>query len=420
MELKRALPTPLWVAAAIVALVLVSPAAGQDPAITVSGEVRLRTETLRADPAADWDNFTLMRTRLGLLAAVNPNVRAFVQFQDSRAFGDQPSTMTGRSNAIDLHQGYLELGGTLAETPLLLRAGRQEIALGNERLVGAVGWSNTGRSFDGARLILGGRESRLLTTAFVATLAESHAVGAANGQTLDSDSWFGGIQTTWKGLLEGYALYDRNGRFSAFTDVDRATLGGRAQTPATHRLNASLEGAYQLGSQTAGPTRQDIRAWFAGGRVGAKTGVAALPSVGLGIDVLSGDASPTDDDYRAFNTLYATNHKFYGYLDLFTNMPVHTRNRGLVDLMGSTRAVIGTHGTLEIDAHRFLLADDAGLDARDLGWELDLTYPFRVANAGRVTIGYSVFRNGAAAPVVGLGEEGRIRHWGFVQAGVSF
>lgn len=414
------LPTPVWVAAAIVALLLASPASGQDPTVTVSGEVRLRTETLRPLPEAEWDGFTLMRTRIGLLAAINPNVRAFVQIQDARVFGDQPNTLTGRANALDLHQGYLELGGTLADVPLTLRAGRQEIALGNERLVGAVGWSNTGRSFDAARLLIGGAGGRLQSTAFFATVHESHPVGAGNGMQMDADHWFAGVQSTWKQLVEGYALYDRNAHGGGYTGVDRATLGGRVQTPAAHRVNVSLEGAYQLGQQQAAAGEQDIRAWFAGARASTKTGLAALPSVGLGVDFLSGDDDAADGVYRAFNTLYATNHKFYGYIDLFTNIPVHTRERGLVDLMGSTRAAFGTHGTLEIDVHRFLLADDTGLEARDLGWELDLTYPFRVAGAGRITLGYSLFRFGAAAPAVGLGPEGDVRHWGFVQAGVTF
>jgi hypothetical protein len=414
-----------WATALVATAALAAPAHPQQPpATTVSGEVRLRSEVLRPLPSEEWDQFTLLRTRIGLLAAVNPSVRAFVQFQDSRVFGEELSTMDGSANAIDLHQGYLEFEGTLGGAPLVLRAGRQEIILGNERLVGAVGWSNVGRSFNAARLTHGGRANPLNTTAFFATVREG---GETHGGSagLEGDHWFGGVSSRWRQLAEGYALHDRNARYGRYSAVDRTTLGGRLQPALPGPLTASLEAAYQFGRQdfnpVAGlPLRQDIRAWFTGARLGAATGFAPLPSVGVGVDVLSGGEDPTGDEYRAFNTLYATNHRFYGYMDLFLDPAARTRGRGLIDAIASTRAGLGRHGAVEIDLHRFLLTDDTGLDSRDLGWELDLTYPFTVAGAGRITAGYSLFRNGAAAPAIGLGEDGKLRHWGFVQAAVAF
>jgi hypothetical protein len=426
MKSKRAVPTLRWAAAVATGLVLAAPLAAQDTQLTVTGEVRLRTEAFRPMPTEEWDNFTLMRTRLGLLAAVNPNIRAFVQFQDARVFGDQPTTMTGVGQAIDLHQGYIELSGTPADLPLTLRAGRQEIILGTERLVGAVGWSNIGRSFDAARLMLGNRESALSTTAFIATVHEGGTrFGGTNGQNLDADHWFTGVQTVWKNRAEAYFFYDQNAHSGIYRHIDRATLGGRLQAPALGRFTGSLEAAYQLGSQTARPAtgtaiEQDIQAWFTGVRLGLDTGVEALPALGLGLDVLSGGETALGTEYKAFNTLYATNHKFYGYMDLFLDPAARTRGRGLIDAIASAKAGLGRFGTLEIDYHQFLLSDDSGLDSRNLGWELDLTYPFRIAGAGRFTVGYSIFRNGPAAPVIGLGDEGKTWHWGFVQAGVSF
>jgi hypothetical protein len=424
--IRKTRPAPVvWGLAAVAALAAAVPLEAQEntTSTAVSGEVRLRTEAAR--PTSDsWENFTLLRTRIGLLATLNPGVRAFVQLQDARAFGEQPSTMHGSASQIDLHQGYVELSTALGGAPLALRVGRQEIVLGNERLVGAVGWSNTGRSFDAARLTLGA-PGGWSGGGFVATLHESNPrFRSANVSHLENDHWFSGAYLA-RGAAEVFGLYDRNAHFGAYTEVNRATVGGRLQAPARTPAFASVEGAYQFGTQRAqvsqhSVTSQDIGAWFAGARAGLRTGAAVLPSVGVGLDYLSGDADALGSSYGAFQTLYATNHRYYGYMDLFLDPAAATRHRGLVDAMVNVRAGLGTLGTLEIDVHRFSLADAAGLENGEIGWELDLTYPFRIADAARFMVGYSAFRGGPAAAEIGLGPDGRIRHWGFVQAAVPF
>lgn len=52
----------------------------------------------------------------------------------------------------------------------------------------------------------------------------------------------------------------------------------------------------------------------------------------LWYDHLSGDDDPSDGTVRVFDTLFATNHKFYGLADYFLNIPVQTVGRGLQDL----------------------------------------------------------------------------------------
>jgi hypothetical protein len=418
----RTLAVPAAVAALLFAA---APLTAQQPAsTTISGEVRLRSEAARPAAAEEWDNFTLLRTRIGLSATLNPTIRAFVQLQDSRVFGQAPTTLSPAANTFDLHQGFVELTSTLGELPAGLRAGRQEIVLGNERLVGAVGWHNVGRSFDAARLTLGGGQTAWSGGAFLATVHEGNATHRGlSGNDLQKDHWFTGAFAGSR-LVDGYLLYDSNAHERIYSGIDRATLGGRLQAPASSRFIGSLEGAYQTGSQTArvagASVQQDIRAHFVGARAGLKTGATALPSVGVGVDYLSGGESGTGAEYRAFNTLYATNHRYYGYMDLFLNPAARTRDRGLVDAMVNARAGLGGSRVLEIDLHRFSLANTAGLDSGEIGWELDFTYPFRVADAGRFMLGYSLFRGGAAAPAVGLGAEGKISHWGFIQAAVPF
>jgi hypothetical protein len=426
MQMYQTLRAARRQASAILGIFLMATSAqAQEAGTTLSGEVRVRTESLRPVTDGIWDNYTLLRTRLGVTGTVNSSVRAFAQLQDSRVFGGTPGTMHASAAEWDLHQGWVEFSGTVGNTKLALRGGRQEIVLGNERLVGAVGWSNTGRVFDAARLgaTLPGGSAK--ADIIFATIAEGGARHRdSNGLGLESDRWLAGLYGSSR-LLDVHLLYDDNARHGVYRDVDRFTAGGMLKAPADFPLVATAEGSYQFGRQTAqvggtAPIEQDVSAWLAGGRLGRNGVLRGVRYVGVGADLLSGDAEPLDGTYRAFNTLYATNHKFYGYIDLFLDPAARTGGRGLTDLMANARIDVTGATALEVDVHRFLLAQQGALESRAIGWELDLTYPFRFADAGRILVGYSLFRNGPAAQAIGLGTAGSTWHWGFVQAAVSF
>lgn len=114
-------------------------------------EIRIRGEEEdRNFDLGDYNSFTLLRTRFSATIKPLPNLAAFVQMQDSRVYGQEPSTLAHTGN-VDLHQAYVKASGVIWRW-LDVQFGRFEANLGEERLVGAVGWSNVGRSFDGSRL----------------------------------------------------------------------------------------------------------------------------------------------------------------------------------------------------------------------------------------------------------------------------
>ena len=118
--------------------------------VTLGGQVRPRFEY--REPAGNRDDgATSMRVRVNLSALLERNVQAFIQLQDVRFFGEETNTLGDFSaDNFDLHQGYLELNHS-GDAGFALRVGRQEVNFGGERLVGAVGWTQQARSFDGAR-----------------------------------------------------------------------------------------------------------------------------------------------------------------------------------------------------------------------------------------------------------------------------
>jgi Alginate export len=398
--------------------------------ITFSGEIRSRTEWDAPGGAAAADVFTMLRSRFG--ARVDPvrGVSVVLQLQDSRVLGTESSRVSSTVDVFDLHQGYLELATPWRGTDVGLRAGRQEIALGNERLVGAVNWSNTGRVFDGARISLApagpAGADRWSMTAFAAVMEE-------NGRR------FGGAPTTAAPIPDhlvvgAYAsrgaagkiggdvtlLYDGGARYRSWLDADRTTLDARVRSPLPFSFRAELEGALQTGSQayvpdtTTQPTGQSVRAWLAGARLSHAIGRGAATA---GIDLLSGDDSPTDGRYSAFGTMFGTNHPFYGLLDVIGDPATTTKERGLRDAFVTAVHPVTTWLSPRAELHRFTLA--AGAERR-LGVESDLVAPVRLGAGTTLELGYALFRAGPAAESVGLGADRTYRKWGYAQLRAGF
>jgi hypothetical protein len=158
MDITRRITRLTRAAGLVLSVALAAPAHAQQtpsgaattsmPPLHFTGEVRVRSELDAQDGLAS-DFFTYLRTRVALRADPAPGATVFLQLQDSRVLGTEGNSVSATTDVFDLHQGYVQLSGESGGHLLALRAGRQEIALGNKCLVGSVNWSNTGRSFDG-------------------------------------------------------------------------------------------------------------------------------------------------------------------------------------------------------------------------------------------------------------------------------
>lgn len=346
-------------AALLTTLALVAGSPVAEAQVTFGGQLRPRSE-IRDPVDGGTEAFTSMRTRLHLSSALGPDISAFVQVQDVRFWGEELSTLGDfDADAFDLHQAWVEFGHEGA-SPLWLRVGRQEVKFGGERLVGAVDWTQQARAFDGVRGAVQAERFRLDVIGF--QLAEEAS------STFDADASFIGGYGVWdagKGrALDLYALYDRD---EGLVDRDRTTLGLRYHAdsgPWSYRL----EGSWQTGEQGD----DDIEAYMLGGRIG-RTVAGGNASVTLWYDLLSGDEDPADSEIGTFSTLFATNHKFYGFADLFLDIPVATAGRGLQDLAVKTWLDVSDDVRLSLDFHEFLATEDRGLSTRRFGEELDLT-----------------------------------------------
>ena len=312
-----------------------------------------------------------MRVRLGVVAEPESTVRVVAELQDVRTWGEERSTLTDFSaDNLDLHQGFFDL--TLSER-WSARIGWQEIAFGGERLMGAVAWTQQGRSFDAVRTTL--QITDLTVDVFRAQLTEEAVDDEEDSALLGAYV----VASRRSHSLDAFAFLER----SPAADLRQRTSGLRAHGllgPLAYRF----EGAAQLGRRSG----ERVRAWMLGMRLGH-----ALPKplgdLSFWYDHLSGDDAPDDDTVRTLATLFATNHKFYGFADLFLNIPRDTGGRGLRDfaLKWSLDGPAGT--SIAADVHAFRMVEAKGLGTARLAEEVDVTVGYGVNSSLRLTAGFS-------------------------------
>lgn len=352
--------------------------------VKTSAEVRYRFESDGKDFENNTrlNNFNLLRTRLHLKFNPAARIYGFVQLQDSRTLGEESSTMDGSANSIDLHQGYVLLD-SLWNIPISLKLGRYEVVYGNERLIGSVGWSNIGRSFDGITI------KWMLPIGYIDLF--NFKIYEANNPGDTYDLNFLGI---WSDLNFGqYVNADFFGlwrRVMYSGSLSELTFGANAGLK-INDFQVDVEFAIQTGQLNVG---QDIAAnQFALNGSYTFSQLPVKPGISLGIDHLSGDDDFGDDVYRRFNTLYATNHKFYGMMDYFLNIPSDTYGLGLNDFHFGITGKPSNDLSTSLNYHIFRSCEeyiftDSSTD-NGFGTELDLIVNYKYDK-------YVNFQGGAA------------------------
>ncbi len=392
--------TRLIAAVCALAAVGATPTAAQD--VTLSGQVRPRYE-YRDPVGGGKDGTTSMRVRLGALAEVDANLSVFVQLQDVRTWGEETHPLFDRSaDQLDLHQGYLRYKGEKLDW-LTATVGRMETNLGGQRLVGAVNWTQQAQSFDGVRLDLTGGWGDVKLLAY--TIADE----TAPTQEVDKELYgaYATVKSVGPGVLDLYWLYDR---VEGATKTDQHALGARYAFEGTvrGRVEATLETGTRAGA--------DLSAFMVGARLGTSF-AGGKASATLWYDYLSGD-DPGTAEVEVFHTLYATNHKFYGFADLFLNIPVHTGGAGLQDLALKMDWRPESDVRVAADLHRFRTARGDVLASDDFGTELDLTLSHRYSPHLTATAGLSRVWKGDA--LVELGRLTKDMTWFYVMLDARF
>ncbi len=378
--------------------------------LSMGGQLRERVEIWESfnfddTPGAKSDDiYLLQRLMFHADLHVTPHLRFYAQGKSALTTDrDLPG---GRrpieEDQIDLQNGFVELKApTLGPAgEVTLRAGRQELLFGRERLVSPLDWTNTRRTFDD--ITLSGVVGDWKVTSFVSHLVTIKEK-SANNYDLDTD--FHGIYATHSeipvvGLLDLYYFYlARNDvAFSGETgDEDRHTLGARLFGPIGESIfDYEVELDYQAGEVGSG----DVNALSLASVLGATLPDDAWkPRLELSFDYASGDETPDDGDAETFNQLFPLGHAYFGFIDFVGRQNIiHVQSMALARPLPTT--------TLRLDLHYFWRASDedalynaaggiqrpgAGTSSRDVGGEIDLTATRSFGRHLALTGGYSHF-----------------------------
>lgn len=352
-----------------------------------SGQARFRGEAKNnIGPDLTKTGFVGQRIRLNLDGVAGES-KYFVQIQDTRLWGaEQLTSAAGSVDNTDLHQGYIQLGGD----DYSLRIGRQEVNLGDQRLLGAFGWSNNGRSLDGIRLT---------TPAFAAGELDTYIL--KTGTTAQESTLFGLVYNwknvnNWKPSL--YLLHKDS------AGGDTVVLGHISKVAFSDAFSGDLEINLEDGNSAGA----DLNAYAF--HIGVKYVKPDTKNfwAGLEYNLASGDDG-TGADVETFDQIMPTNHNKYGFIDYqgWKNMEnIHLNIGGafsektkgnldinLFDLNESKDAWYGASGAANIFSG-VTMKDATGASGDDVGTEIDLTVNHIITSTLNLEVGYSRFITG--------------------------
>ncbi|MFN0152699.1 MAG: alginate export family protein [bacterium] len=389
--------------------------------LDIHAEIRHRWEIdgrAKFNEDASTTEFSLLRSRLSVGAQLPKKVSIFLEAQDARVWGEEASTTEGSSPRGDMHQGYF-LAEDLFAPGVWAKVGRTELSVANERLLGAGEWSNTGRAFDA--IVLGYKRPSYSVQFFESKLSEG--VGnTSRGKDYDFFGVFADVKAAPTHDVTAFLFYDHDkDTLSTGEDlVKRLTLGVNA-----HGSQSSIQYEADIAFQTGDVGASSLSASLFGGRLGYKIAHPYEPAIWVGLDVLSGDDDATDDEDKRFNTLFATNHKFYGAMDFFLDIPKDTKGAGLTDFLikGSIKPMSWL--TTSLAYHNFKASEDlvmnAGTSAEEtlssFGNEIDLNAKIDCTENVAVQSGFGFFSPGEIFEATrGDGSA----YWGYLQTSVSY
>ena len=315
--------------------------------VRFSVDERVREESftgLAFKPSND-DTYVLQRFRPGITLIAAPWLKFRVQGQDARVFYKAAKPYAPPfQDRWDLRQAYVELGSI--EKGPMLRAGRQEINLGDDRLVGSTNWSNAARTFDAVRA--GYKWGKYRVDAFassVVVLKDGEVGDHTPGNNLHG---LDGVleNVIPKSTLEPYVLWRISPRVRAelgpVATLSFFTYGFRWVGKLPARFDYGTEVAMQRGS--LGPDK--VSAWAGHWLLGyALPGIGLKPRLMAEYNYATGDGNSRDGHRHTFDQLYPTAHDKYGLADQVGWKNIHHVRTGVEMKPSPKLAVSGKYSS---------------------------------------------------------------------------
>ena len=372
--------------------------------LTIGAQYRFRFEsrdTQRYERGND-DAYGLNRVLIDVGVKPKPWLDFHFQGQDARAPGKKNATPIFR-DPFDVRQAWVQFGDS-EDGWVRLRAGRQELLYGAQRLVGPLDWLNTARQFDAVKVNIGRKGLNLDLFAASVVVVDDRAFNKSR----DGNNLHGAYarldRLVSKGSLDVYTFWKTTPRVvgeRGAGDADLYTTGFRFTRPLAGRFDVETEMARQYGSFGA----DDIEAWGGYWILGySPPGMSWSPRFSVEYQYGSGDDDPADGKRGTFDQLFPTGHLYQGTADQIGWRNVQNVRAGVTFKPLAKTSITFDYFSFWLAARRDNLyavngavsvrAPEGGAQSKHIGEEVDAILTWKPAAHATVGAGVGYFFTG--------------------------
>jgi hypothetical protein len=351
--------------------------------LRVGAEYRARVEGFSggAFKPNNEDAYLLSRVRINLFLLPTSWMKFGFQGQDAHVYWkNQNPPAPPYQDSMELRQAYVEFGD-LEKKSFGIRAGRQELAFGDERLIGNTNWLNTARSFDGLHGTF--RYAKFRADLFAAQVVKLND-GDFDWNSAGNNLYgiYGGMEKVVPGAtVETYFLWRRQSALKTELGIPGVSNFGTVGVRWVGKLPANFDYGTEMDKQAGSLGIDTISAW-AGHWVFGKTLVNSRlkPRFSAEYNYASGDRDPKDGTRGTFDQLYPTAHDKYGLADQVGWKNIRNARAGVELKLAKKWGLAGRydawwladpHDALYNAASAVVARNSAGTAGRFVGQELD-------------------------------------------------
>ena len=287
------------------------------------------------------------------------------------------------------------------DNPVYLRAGRQELVYGSQRLISALDWPNTRRTFDGVKMYTRTAKWDFDLFAVRPVIAQASTLDASDVNQLFSGAWF-----TYRNApgqnVDLYYLDLNNSNLNAAIGnggvpggFNVSTFGGRYVGAANGWL-WDFEPMLQFGHYS----NQSIMAKAVAADVGYQwSDLAWNPQFWMGWEYASGDPNPqASGTRRTFNQLFPFAHYYFGFADIvgrqnindyFTQFVFYPTKWITMNMQYHVFRLDSDKDALYGPSGNIIRQDKTGKAGDNVGNELDIMSNLHLTNHSDLLLGYS-------------------------------
>jgi Alginate export len=395
----------------------------------VSGTARYRYERVDQSSFAKNAHASTLRGALGYETKNYKGFTTFVQFEGIFDVGQDSyrNATNGKTTypavldtpTVEMNQAYVKYAIPKDQFKTSITVGRQEIILGNQRLVGPVAWRQDQQTFDSAGITTTPYMGNGMTLSVgynyinrVNRIFPDSSIAAPFQGRLDMDTHLaqGTLKLDGFGQLHAYGLFlDYDSAVAAVTNNSSSTIGARVSGAykRTETISLLYGAEYAKQGDFGSNTNSYDAAYY---QVEGGVGLGTF-SIKYGYNVLEGDGA-TDK----FTTPLATGHAFNGWDDVFLNTPNAGLEAHAVTVSWAPAAVAG----LTLSAMGYSFSGNSISD--HYGDEIDLMAEYKVPQFPGllVALKFAKFKGDETANMAGASQAGAAadsinKFWVFTQ-----